>query len=63
MGYAYLRTKGYIEVNAMKGRVDQMAGAITPDRFYRLGPWSGSACERELKTEYYPILVRFCISN
>ena len=38
MGYAYLRTKGYIEVKAMKGRLDQMAGAITPARFHRLRP-------------------------
>ena len=36
MGYAYLRTQGYDEVKAMKGRLDQMAGAITPGRFYPL---------------------------
>ena len=36
MGYAYLRTQGFYEVKAMKGRLDQMAGAITPGRFYSL---------------------------
>ena len=36
MGYAFLRTQGYYEVKAMKGRLDQMAGAITPGRFYSL---------------------------
>ncbi len=36
MGYAFLRTQGYLEVKAMKGRLDQMAGAITPGRFYSL---------------------------
>ena len=36
MGYAFLRTQGYIEVKAMKGRLDQMAGAITPGRFYSM---------------------------
>ena len=38
MGYAYLHTKGYIEVKTIKGRVNKMAGAITPDRFLRLEP-------------------------
>ncbi len=36
MGYAFLRTQGYYEVKAMKGRLDQMAGAMTPSRFYPL---------------------------
>ena len=36
MGYVFLRTQGYYEVKAMKGRLDQMAGAITPGRFYSL---------------------------
>lgn len=31
-----LRTQGFYEVKAMKGRLDQMAGAITPGRFYSL---------------------------
>jgi hypothetical protein len=35
MGYAYLRTHGYFEIKALKGRLDQLAGAITADRFYR----------------------------
>jgi rhodanese-related sulfurtransferase len=38
MGYAYLRTHGYVEIKALKGRLDQLAGAITADRFYSLGP-------------------------
>ncbi len=38
MGYAYLRTHGYVEIKALKGRLDQLAGAITADRFYPLGP-------------------------
>ncbi len=37
MGYAYLRTQGFYEVKAMKGRLEQMAGAITPGRFFLLG--------------------------
>ena len=36
MGYVFLRTQGYYEVKAMKGRLDEMAGAITPGRFYSL---------------------------
>ena len=28
MGYAFLQTQGYYEIKAMKGRLDQMAGAI-----------------------------------
>ena len=36
MGYAYLRTQGFYEVKAMKGRLDQMAGAITAGRFFWL---------------------------
>jgi rhodanese-related sulfurtransferase len=35
MGYAFLRTEDYIEVKALKGRLDQLAGAVTPDRFFR----------------------------
>lgn len=38
MAYAYLRTQGFDEVKALKGRLDELAGAITPERFYRLGP-------------------------
>ena len=38
MGYAYLRTQGYVEVKVMKGRLDQMAGAITPGQFFHLKP-------------------------
>jgi hypothetical protein len=38
MGYAFLRTQGFDEVKALKGRLDDMAGAVTPKRFYRLGP-------------------------
>ncbi len=34
MGYAYLRTRAFHGVKAMKGRRDQMAGAITPGRFF-----------------------------
>jgi rhodanese-related sulfurtransferase len=37
MGYAYLRTHGYVEIKALKGRLDQLAGAITADRFRPLG--------------------------
>jgi len=38
MGYAYLRTQGFDEIKALKGRLDEMAGAVTPNRFYRLAP-------------------------
>jgi len=38
MAYAFLRTQGYDEIKALKGRLDQLAGAMTPGRFYRLGP-------------------------
>jgi rhodanese-related sulfurtransferase len=38
MGYAFLRTQGFIEIKALKGRLDELAGAMTPGRFYRLGP-------------------------
>lgn len=38
MGYAFLRTQGYDEIKALKGRLDELAGAMTPSRFYRLGP-------------------------
>ena len=38
MGYAFLRTQGYDEVKALKGRLDEMAGAVTPERFYHLRP-------------------------
>ncbi len=37
MGYTFLRTQGYLEVKALKGRLDQLAGAITPSKFYHLG--------------------------
>ncbi len=36
MGYAFLRTQGFYEIKALKGRIDQMAGAITPSRFFPL---------------------------
>jgi rhodanese-related sulfurtransferase len=36
MGYAFLQTQGYYEIKAMKGRLDQMAGAITPALFYSM---------------------------
>ena len=36
MGYVYLRTHGYVEIKALKGRLDQLAGAITADRIYPL---------------------------
>ena len=36
MAYAYLRTQGIDEVKALKGRLDNLAGAMTPKRFYRL---------------------------
>jgi rhodanese-related sulfurtransferase len=38
MGYAYLRTQDYDECKALKGRLDQLAGAVTPSRFYPLSP-------------------------
>lgn len=38
MGYAFLRTQGFDEIKALKGRLDELAGAMTPNRFYRLGP-------------------------
>ncbi|MHC1741531.1 MAG: rhodanese-like domain-containing protein [Syntrophobacteraceae bacterium] len=38
MAYAYLRTQGFDEVKALKGRLDNLAGAMTPGRFYRLEP-------------------------
>ena len=38
MGYAFLRTQGFYEIKALKGRLDELAGAMTPGRFYRLMP-------------------------
>ena len=38
MAYAFLRTQDFDEIKALKGRLDQLAGAMTPGRFYRLGP-------------------------
>jgi hypothetical protein len=38
MGYAFLRTQGFDEVKALKGRLDELAGAMKPERFYRLLP-------------------------
>ena len=38
MGYAFLRTKGFYEIKALKGRLDELAGAMVPGRFYRLKP-------------------------
>ncbi len=38
MGYAFLRTQGFDEIKALKGRLDELAGVITPGRFYRLAP-------------------------
>ncbi len=38
MAYAYLRTQGFDEVKALKGRLDNLAGAMTLGRFYRLAP-------------------------
>jgi rhodanese-related sulfurtransferase len=38
MAYAFLRTQGFDEVKALKGRLDNLAGAMTPGRFYRLSP-------------------------
>jgi len=38
MGYAFLRTQGFDEIKALKGRLDELAGALTPGRFYRLTP-------------------------
>ena len=36
LAYAYLRTQGLDEVKALKGRLDNLAGAMTPKRFYKL---------------------------
>ena len=36
MAYAYLRTQGIDEVKALKGRLSNLAGAMTPGRFYKL---------------------------
>jgi rhodanese-related sulfurtransferase len=36
LAYAYLRTQGIDEVKALKGRLDNLAGAMTPGRFYKL---------------------------
>lgn len=36
MAYAFLRTEGFIEVKALQGRLDQLAGVMTPGIFYRL---------------------------
>jgi len=36
MGYAYLRNQGFYETKALKGRLDEMAGAVSPERAYRL---------------------------
>jgi rhodanese-related sulfurtransferase len=38
MAYAFLRTHGFDEVKALKGRLDNLAGAMTPSRFYMLKP-------------------------
>ena len=38
MAYAFFRTQGFDEVKALKGRLDNLAGAMTPSRFYRLKP-------------------------
>lgn len=38
MAYAFLRTQGFDEVKALKGRLDMLAGAMTPGRFHRLKP-------------------------
>lgn len=38
MAYAFLRTQDFDEIKALKGRLDELAGAMTPGRFYRLGP-------------------------
>jgi rhodanese-related sulfurtransferase len=38
MAYAFLRTQGFDEVKALKGRLDHLAGAMTPGRFHRLKP-------------------------
>ena len=38
MAYAFLRTQDFDEIKALKGRLDQLAGAMTPGRFYRMGP-------------------------
>jgi rhodanese-related sulfurtransferase len=36
MAYAFLRTQGFDEIKALKGRLDNLAGAMTPGRFYQL---------------------------
>ena len=36
MAYAFLRTQGFDEIKALKGRLDNLAGAMTPGRFYKL---------------------------
>lgn len=36
MAYAFLRTQGFDEIKALKGRLDNLAGAMTPGRFYTL---------------------------
>jgi len=36
MAYAFLRTHGFDEIKALKGRLDNLAGAMTPGRFYKL---------------------------
>ncbi|MFZ2087575.1 MAG: rhodanese-like domain-containing protein [Desulfobaccales bacterium] len=36
MAYAFLRTQGIDEVKALKGRLDNLAGAMTPGRFFKL---------------------------
>lgn len=38
MAYAFLRTQGFDETKALKGRLDHLAGAMTPGRFYQLRP-------------------------
>lgn len=38
MAYTYLRAQGYDEIKALKGRLDQLAGAMTPGQFYQLHP-------------------------
>jgi rhodanese-related sulfurtransferase len=38
MAYSFLRTQGFDEVKALKGRLDNLAGAMTPGRFYSLKP-------------------------
>ena len=36
MAYAFLRAQGIDEIKALKGRLDNLAGAMTPGRFYKL---------------------------